>query len=216
MRGMPAEERRIADHVHRYLDRADEYPRRAEGESVLLEHVPRNARGILDIRTGDGGLLAFLRVGRPEMLVWASTSPSPCSGHRASAPPTTSASSSSSMTSPSRRRRFDAVVSSLAIHQLEHERKRSLYSEIFDPARARRSLRRFEQVRRRPIACIWPSPRRSGNRLRMTIRLIAACLERQLGCRGSPASMPLTAIGSGSGRPLSSASSRPSWLAAGR
>ncbi len=46
---MAAEEWATAEHVHRYLGRADGYPRRAEDESVLLEHVPRDARRILDL-----------------------------------------------------------------------------------------------------------------------------------------------------------------------
>jgi hypothetical protein len=37
---VPAEEWTNAEHIRRYLARADEYPHRAEGESVLLEHVP--------------------------------------------------------------------------------------------------------------------------------------------------------------------------------
>jgi hypothetical protein len=46
-------------HVHRYLGRADVCLRRAEGESVLLDHVPRDARRILDLGTGNGRLLAL-------------------------------------------------------------------------------------------------------------------------------------------------------------
>src|ERR687895_319507 len=56
---MPAEEWTNPEHVDRYLDRADEFPRRAEGESVLLDIVPRGARRILDLGTGDGRLLAM-------------------------------------------------------------------------------------------------------------------------------------------------------------
>ena len=53
------------DHVKRYLAHADTFPHRAEGESVLLDHVPLAARRILDLGTGDGRLLALLRVDRP-------------------------------------------------------------------------------------------------------------------------------------------------------
>jgi SAM-dependent methyltransferase len=135
--------------VHRYLDRADEFPHRTEGESVLLEHVPRGARRILDLGTGDGRLLALLQIDRREMLgvgldfsklmLEAArkrfakdehvelvehdlTEPLPALG------------------------RFDAVVSSFAIHHLEHERKRSLYGEVFDLLEPGGVFANFEHV----------------------------------------------------------------------
>jgi len=49
------------------LARADAYPRRAEGEGVLVEQVPREARRILDLGTGDGRLLALLQIDRREI-----------------------------------------------------------------------------------------------------------------------------------------------------
>jgi len=132
---MPAEEWTNAEHVDRYLARADEFPRRLEGESVLLEHVPRDVRRVLDLGTGDGRLIALLQADRPEMR-------------------SVGVDFSDVMLAGARERfaddgrvelvqhdldeplpalgRFDAVVSSMAIHHLEHERKRSLYGEVLD------------------------------------------------------------------------------------
>jgi tRNA (cmo5U34)-methyltransferase len=132
---MQSEEWTAEPHVRRYLKRADEFPRRGEGESVIYELVPDHAERILDLGTGDGRLLALLLARRPEargvgldfselMLAMAGErfdgvdrvelvehnliSPLPALGG------------------------FDAVVSSMVIHHLDHERKRALYGEVFE------------------------------------------------------------------------------------
>jgi SAM-dependent methyltransferase len=150
MERMPGEEWTADEEkVHRYLGRADEFPHRTEGESVLLEHVPHDARRILDLGTGDGRLLALLQVDRREMLG-------------------VGLDFSELMLEAARERfgdderielvehdlaeplpalgRFDAVVSSMAIHHLEHERKRSLYGEVFDLLEPGGVFANFEHV----------------------------------------------------------------------
>jgi len=62
---VPFEEWTNAESVGRYLDRADEFPRRIEGESVLLDLVPADARRVLDIGMGDGVFANFEHVASP-------------------------------------------------------------------------------------------------------------------------------------------------------
>jgi tRNA (cmo5U34)-methyltransferase len=146
---MASEEWTTAEHVCRYLTRADGYPRRAEGESVLLDHVPRGAPRILDLGTGDGRLLALLQADRPRMLgvgldfseLMLAAARERFAGdelieiveHDLAEPLPTLG-------------RFDAVVSSMAIHHLEHERKRSLYAEVFELLEPGGVFANFEHV----------------------------------------------------------------------
>jgi len=146
---VPPSEWAISERVRCYLDRADGFPHRAEGESVLLEHIPEDARRVLDLGTGDGRLLALLKRDRPEI-----------SG--------VGLDFSEIMLDAARERftrdehvelvehdlakplpvlgRFDAVISSFAIHHLEHDRKRSLYGEVFDLLQPGGVFANFEHV----------------------------------------------------------------------
>jgi len=123
-----------AEHALKYLALADGIPHRTEGEAVLLEFIPRSVQRILDLGTGDGRLLALLRIDRRD-----------AHGVALDFSPT--------MLNAARERfhgdekvqvvehnldeplpnlgQFDVVVSSFAIHHCTDERKRALYSEIY-------------------------------------------------------------------------------------
>ena len=127
------------EHARDYLERADSINHRGEGEAALLEFIPPGTRRILDLGTGDGRLLALVReelLGRgsansegvavdfsPTMLQevrkrFAGESSMSVVAHNLDGPLPALG-------------KFDAVISSFAIHHLGHERKRALYAEIY-------------------------------------------------------------------------------------
>ena len=125
-----------AEHARDYLELADSIPHRREGEAALLEFVPPNARRILDLGTGDGRLLALVKRGRPQAeAVALDFSPAMLEAARArfaNDPSVRIVTHNLDLPLPSLgAEKFDAVISSFAIHHLEHPRKRALYAEIY-------------------------------------------------------------------------------------
>jgi tRNA (cmo5U34)-methyltransferase len=121
------------EHARDYLERADSISHRGEGESALLEFIPTTTRRILDLGTGDGRLLSLVR---REFLdteaVAVDFSPTMLEAVRKRFAGESSVSViAHNMDGPlPSLGKFDAVISSFAIHHLVHERKRALYAEI--------------------------------------------------------------------------------------
>ena len=121
-------------HALDYLKQADSIPHRTEGEAVLLDCVPASARRILDLGSGDGRLLRLLKLDRPHaQAVAVDFSPVMLESVRqnfAGDPSVAVVEHNLDRPLPGLGV-FNAVVSSFAIHHLAHERKRSLYAEVF-------------------------------------------------------------------------------------
>ena len=122
-----------AEHALQYLERADTIPHRTEGEATLLSFLPERVGRVLDLGSGDGRLLALVKLAQPEALAvavdfndamlsrlrqrFAADAAVEVVAHDLSQPLPALGT-------------FDAVVSSFAIHHVAHERKRALYSEV--------------------------------------------------------------------------------------
>lgn len=135
--GVWTSEWQSTEHAFAYLARADKLPHRVEGEKVLLEQIPANAKRVLDLGTGNGRIMELIRLDKPDVEGVALDFSDPMLAqarkrfekdshvkvvkHDFSYPlPATELGT------------FDAVVSSLAIHHLTHARKKQLYTEIFN------------------------------------------------------------------------------------
>jgi tRNA (cmo5U34)-methyltransferase len=140
---------RSVEHALEYLKRADSIPRRTEGESALLEEIPGGVTRVLDLGCGDGRLLTLVLTARtsaagvaldfsPPMLErvrqrFAGDDRVHVVEHNLERPlPELGM--------------FDAVVSSFAIHHLQHDRKRALYTEVWRALKAGGVFANLEHV----------------------------------------------------------------------
>src|SRR5262245_57568377 len=122
------------EHALAYLRMADRIPHRTEGEATLLEEVPKQARRVLDLGSGDGRLLALLLLACPEARgVAVEFSPPMLERLRERF----RGDGRGQIVDHDLERplpdlgTFEVVASSFAIHHLPHPRKRVLYQEIW-------------------------------------------------------------------------------------
>jgi SAM-dependent methyltransferase len=126
---------RSPEHALEYLAKADAIPHRTEGEGVLLECLPPQPLRVLDLGSGDGRLLALVRLARPgAQAVAIDFSPTMLDLLRArfvADPSVHIVAHDMDEPLPASLGGFDAIVSSFAIHHLTHDRKRALYNEVY-------------------------------------------------------------------------------------
>ena len=124
-----------AAHALDYLARADRIPHRTEGEAELLECLPPQVGRVLDLGSGDGRLLALVKLARPDAeavaLDFSATMLARLRERFADDATVTIVAHDLERPLPALLDDFDVVVSSFAIHHVAHPRKRTLYEEIY-------------------------------------------------------------------------------------
>ena len=122
--------------AQRYLGERDGIPHRVEGIAVLMEVVPRRARRVLDLGTGDGYTLGLLRAAMPSAdgvgMDFSAEMLGRARERFADDPAVQIVEHDLDDPLPETLGRFDLVVSSFAIHHCVHQRKRALYAEVFE------------------------------------------------------------------------------------
>ncbi|HKF83619.1 MAG TPA: class I SAM-dependent methyltransferase [Solirubrobacterales bacterium] len=119
------------ERVAEYLSR--EIPHRQLAESMLLRALPGRVGQILDLGTGDGRLIALLREAHPEAAALGLDSSEPMlsqARQRFAADPVVELRLHDLGDPLPQAGPFDAIVSGLAIHHLEDDRKRALFAEV--------------------------------------------------------------------------------------
>ncbi len=125
-----------AGYVKNYRSMVKDVPHGEEIIKVLLEQIPSNVSNVIDLGTGDGRLLHLVKQKNPKAKGVALDFSDPMlelAKKRFENDKTVEV-VKHDLTVPlptGKWEPFDLVVSGLAIHHLEHERKKQLYSEIF-------------------------------------------------------------------------------------
>jgi SAM-dependent methyltransferase len=123
------------EHALTYLAKADKIPHRVEGEAVILELLPQKVRRVLDLGTGDGRLLALVKLARP-MAIGVGLDFSPTMLEKARS----RFADDKNITIFDHDINdylpdmgiFDVILSSFAIHHVSDKRKLTLYREIYE------------------------------------------------------------------------------------
>lgn len=118
-----------------YLNRIDNIPHRTEGESVLFEFISNRTKRILDLGSGNGRLIKLLKKRIPKVhSIAIDFSPHMLTELRREFSNDETVSiveHDLNHKLPSNLGKFDAIISSFAIHHLTHKRKKEVYSDIF-------------------------------------------------------------------------------------